>query len=232
MFNFFFNWIASHVLPILVLFPSWLFEELCHCYTSRDYLFINLLLLHLTHSTRVCSPPDSPEGAEGCQADVSAPGPVQDALRLGCQVRHSSHTHQMENCGIIHWLFGKYGLLAVRWWFICDLRCLRLNIHLHFTMYILLTREHDPVSVGPGKCLKMPRAVWTWTGSSLLSIARTAARSPPMTLSRCWLTSGSESSIRPMMAVTVHCRWFVVLAVLYVSRYPSVCLHYRRTLVF
>lgn len=46
----------------------------------------------------------------------------------------------------------------------------------------------------PGRCSKTPRAAWTWTGSFLLSIARTAAKSPLMTSSSCWLTSGSKSS--------------------------------------
>lgn len=50
----------------------------------------------------------------------------------------------------------------------------------------------DMSALLPGKCSKMLRAVWTWTGSSLLSTARTATRSPRMTSSSCWPTSGSE----------------------------------------
>lgn len=48
--------------------------------------------------------------------------------------------------------------------------------------------------VFPGRCLKTPRAAWTWMGSFLLCTARTAAKSPPTTSSSCWPTSGSESS--------------------------------------
>lgn len=39
----------------------------------------------------LCSlPTDGSEGAQSCQADMPALGPVQDAVRLGCQVRHES----------------------------------------------------------------------------------------------------------------------------------------------
>ena len=55
-----------------------------------------------------------------------------------------------------------------------------------------------PVTVAllvfPGRCSKMLRAAWTWTGSFLRCTDTTAAKSPPMTSSSCWPTSGSESS--------------------------------------
>lgn len=57
-----------------------------------------------------------------------------------------------------------------------------------------MSRLCSHVYLFPGRCSKMLRAAWTWMGSFLLSTARTAAKSPLMTSSSCWLTSGSESS--------------------------------------